>query len=333
MNYPFLQGNKAEIEQMTAVLRDLSKCETGKRLIDEAIEHQTTICFDGAMRAYGSYDEVKNVLRLNPSSSKDRLVATAAHELRHAEQFQKGILLDALLDTPKSYLQNQAVIEADASTTATLACYELAMKGNAKPLETLREKDPHIVNPFQNAAVQGGLENGEAQRAAFKGWFTDYSTRDCYDSLYLKMYEQRLRNASYAEQDKSLLREVPVEQTVAAVCSMSDGKPYLSEKETKEFFSDPDRSTVSYSSFEKTYMYLFRRFRLDYSLEAEGNMKKFGLTMRPSSSYMPRSVVPEPLPLPTSVEARQAAAAEKIAAARASSVAARNKKLILNRER
>lgn len=268
------------------------------------------------MRAYGSYDEVENLLRLNPANSKDRLVGTMAHELRHAEQFQKGIQLDALLDTPKTYLQNQAVIEADASTTATAVCYELALQGNDKPLESLREKDPHIVNPFQNAAAQGGLANGDAHRAAFKGWFTDYSTRDAYDSLYVRMYEQRQRKASSAEQDRSLLREVPVEGMAATVCSLPDGKPYMPEKETKDFFADPDRSTVSYSSFNATYMYLFRRFRLDYKLEAEGNMKKFGLTMRPAFGYMPRPVVPEPLPLPT-VENRQAAAAEKIAAARA----------------
>lgn len=132
--------NETEAERIKALLDELSKSKLGKKLIDDAVDHKTTIAFDGAMRAYGSYDEVKNHLRLNPSHSHDRLVGTIAHELRHSQQFQKGILLDALLDTPKSYIQNQAAIEADASATACAVCYDLALQGNEKPLEACAKK-------------------------------------------------------------------------------------------------------------------------------------------------------------------------------------------------
>ena len=40
--------------------------------------------------------------------------------------------------------------------------------------------------------------------------------------------------------------------------------------------------------------------------------EKLDLVMRPHFNYMPKRVIPEPLPLPT-IENRQAAAAEKIA--------------------
>ena len=81
MDYPFLRTeNETEADRIKALLDELSKSKLGKKLIDDAVDHKTTIAFDGAMRAYGSYDEVKNHLRLNPSHSHDRLVGTIAHE-------------------------------------------------------------------------------------------------------------------------------------------------------------------------------------------------------------------------------------------------------------
>ena len=299
MDYPFLRTeNETEADRIKALLDELSKSKLGKKLIDDAVDHKTTIAFDGAMRAYGSYDEVKNHLRLNPSHSHDRLVGTIAHELRHSQQFQKGILLDALLDTPKSYIQNQAAIEADASATACAVCYDLALQGNEKPLESLREKDPHIVNPFQNAAVKSGAVNAEAYNAAFKGWFTDYCTRDSYDCLYIKMVRQRKSNCTREEENQAFMREVPVNDVVQKVCTCN-GKPYLSEKETQEFFSTDDSKTVSFERFNNIYANCYRPYKLDFSKPQEEQMKeKLDLVMRPHFNYMPRSVVPEPLPLP-----------------------------------
>lgn len=299
MEYPVIQAaDENEESRIKAVMDEMAKSKIGKQLIADAVEHKTTVAFDGAMRAYGSYDEVKNHLRLNPTSSHDRLVGTLSHELRHAQQFQKGILLDALLDTPKSYIQNQAAIEADASATSCAVCYELALQGNEKPLESLREKDPHFVNPFQNAAVQGGFENGEAYKAAFKGWFTDYCTRDSYDCLYIKMVRQRKSNCTREEEDKAFKREVPVNDVVQKVCTCN-GKPYLSEKETREFFGTDDAKTVSFERFNNIYGNCWRTHKMDYTKDQNEEMKnKLDLLMRPHFTFMPRSVVPEPLPLP-----------------------------------
>lgn len=327
VSYPYLVcENEEERCRLEQVLEQLRQSETGKKLIEDALEHKTVIRLDAGMRAYGSYDEVSNNLKINANSDFDRQVGTMAHELRHAQQFQKGILMDAYLDTPKSYIQNQAAIEADASATSAAVCFELALKGNDKPLEALRSKDAHIVNPFQNAAVQGGLSNGEAYKAAFKGWFTNYSVRDCYDSLYVRMVQQRDRNCTREEEEKSFERVVPVNDIVQKVCTCN-GKPYLSEKETNEFFSTPDANTVAFESFNAIYRNGLRKYHFDWSKPVEEIMERqFGLFSRPHSGYMPAKVVPQALPLPT-VEARQAQAAAKIAAGRKEkeSVSAENK--------
>lgn len=315
-SYPYLVcENDEERCRLEQVLDQLRQSETGKKLIEDAVEHKTAIRLDGGMRAYGSYDEVSNNLKINANSDFDRQVGTMAHELRHAQQFLKGIVMDAYLDTPKSYIQNQAAIEADASATSAAVCYELALKGNDKPLEALRSKDAHIVNPFQNAAVLGGLSNGEAYKAAFKGWFTNYSIRDSYDSLYVRMVQQRDRNCTREEEEKRFERVVPVNDIVQKVCTCK-GKPYLSEKETTEFFNSADANTVSFEPFNAIYRNGLRKYHYDWSKPVEETMEKqFGLFSRPHAGYMPAKVVPEALPIPT-IESRQAAAVAKIEAAR-----------------
>lgn len=313
-SYPFLvYESREELGRLEEILGCLRQSKTGRQLIADAEKHQTAIRLDSGMRAYGSYDEVTNNLKINASSDLNRQVGTMAHELRHAQQFQKGILMDAYLDTPKSYIQNQSVIEADASATAAAVCYELALAGNDKPLESLREKDAHIVNPFQNQAVKGGLADGSAYRAAFKGWFTDYSTRDCYDILYIKMVRQRFKNCTREEENKKFEREVPVGGVVQKVC-VCGGKPYLSEKETKEFFNTQDACSVSFERFNNIYGNCCMKFNFDWNKPQEEVMQeRLGLYSRPHSGYMPAKVVPEVLPIPD-IAARQAEAAEKIAA-------------------
>ncbi len=328
-SYPYLvYESQEDLDRLEAALTELRKTKTGSQLIADATEHQTPIRLDKAMRAYGSYDEVTNNLKLNANNDENRMVGTLAHELRHAQQFQKGILMDAYLDTPKTYIQNQAAIEADASATSCAVCYELALQGNDKPLEALRQKDPHFVNPFQNAAVKGGLADGSAYQAAFKGWFTDYMTRDSYDILYIKMARQRRSNCTREEEDKKFERVVPVADVVEKVCTCN-GKPYMSRKETEEFFSTPDASTVSFERFNNIYANCYQKYDLKYS-DMENEMKnKLGLTVRPHSNFMPRAVVPEPLPIPT-VESRQAQAAEKIAAAKQEKAAENKPKIPMN---
>ena len=325
VSYPYLvYENEAERCCLEKLLDQLRQSETGKKLIEDALEHKTKIRLDAGMRAYGSYDEVSNNVKINANSGFDRQVGTMAHELRHAQQFQKGLVMDAYLDTPKSYIQNQAAIEADASATSAAVCFELALKGNDKPLEALRSKDAHIVNPFQNAAVQGGLSNGEAYKAAFKGWFTDYSIRDSYDNLYIRMVQQRDRNCTREEEDKRFERIVPVNDIVQKVCTCN-GKPYLSEKETNEFFSTPDANTVSFEPFNAIYRNGLRKYHYDWSKPVEETMKnQFGLFSRPHAGYMPAKVVPQALSIPT-VEARQVRAAAKIAAAHKETDSDRNR--------
>ena len=315
-SYPFLVcENQEQKQKLEEILFFVASCKTGKKLIDDAIKHNTVISLDPAIRAYGSYDEVKNILKINEKSGLHQQIATMAHELRHAQQFQNGILMDAYLDHPKCYIQNQAVIEADASACATAVCFQLAVKGYQEPLEALRQKDPHIVNPFQNQVALNKKIDEKAYAAAFKGWFSDYSTRDAYDSLYIKMVRQRFKNASREDEEKKFERVVSVNDIVKSVCSC-DGKTYLSEKQTADFFSTQDACSVSFERFNAIYANCCSKFNFDWTKPQDEVMKeKLGLVPRPHSGYMPAKVVPEPMPIPF-IDLKQAEAADKIAAAK-----------------
>ena len=89
----------------------------------------------------------------------------------------------------------------------------------------------------------------------------------------------------------------------------------MSEKETSEFFSTSDANTVSFEPFNATYRNGLRKYHYDWNKPIEEIMEKqFGLFSRPHAGYMPAKVIPQALPIST-VEARQARAAAKIASA------------------
>lgn len=309
-----------ELELLESVLAEIRKTKLGKQLIADAEAYGTTIEITSGMRAYGSFDEFTKQIRLNANGDKDSLVGTLAHEMRHSQQFQKGLRFHALYDTPTSYIQNQTVIEADASVAATELCYDLATQGNSAPLEALRKKYAHIVNPFQNEAIKGNLANGGAHKAAFYAWYTDYFMRDAYETNYCKMYTQLYRNSSREESDQKMTRTVPVRETIDLVCQYN-GKPYLG-KEADDFFASEDMHTVSYERFNMIYGRIWMDPDVDYKEGPDAAMmKKFGLKQRPHFSYMPSKKAPELLgPVPT-IESRQAQAARKIAEAKTAKAA------------
>ena len=273
-SYPYLvYESQEDLDRLEAALTELRKTKTGAKLIADATEHKTPIRLDRAMRAYGSYDEVTNDLKINANNDENRMVGTLAHELRHAQQFQKGILLDAYLDTPKTYIQNQAAIEADASATSCAVCYELALQGNDKPLEALRQKDPHIVNPFQNAAVKGGLADGSAYQAGFKGWFTDYCTRDSYDILYIKMARQRRSNCTREEEAKKFERVVPVADVVEKVCTCN---AVHEPQGNRRVFLDPRREHGVVRTVQQHLCQLLSEIRSEIQRHGKRNEKQAG---------------------------------------------------------
>lgn len=270
VDYPHIEPSSRErVSQLLAVL---GMTKQGKELIADAKEFGVKIMTDN-IRAHGSFDDETNVVKLNCGGTFDRQLATLAHELRHAQQFKNGVQMNALKDRPEDYLHSQWLIEADANVSACVATWELKQMGIEGPYNALMKDDKHILEPFTKSAEQGGLETGDAQRAAFEGWFTDTGIRGCYDANYIRNFEYRKRNATKEERAEQFTRAVPVEDQVKKVCNVQ-GKSYMSGEQAKEFFARPDINNVS----DNTYWAIYRNLRdvrqFEFLAQAKDVMEK-----------------------------------------------------------
>ncbi|MCQ2914901.1 MAG: hypothetical protein MJ247_06885 [Alphaproteobacteria bacterium] len=270
VDYPYVEpSSKERVSQLLAVL---GMTKQGKELINDAKEFGVKIMTDN-IRAHGSFDDETNVVKLNCTGSFDRQLATLSHELRHAQQFKNGVQMNALKDRPEDYLHSQWLIEADANVSACIATWELKQMGINGPYDSLMKDDKHILEPFTKEAEKGGIETGDAQRAAFEGWFKDTGIRGCYDANYLRNFEYRKRNATKEEREEQFTRAVPIEDQVKKVCNVQ-GKSYMSGEQAKEFFSRPDINNVS----DNTYWAIYRNLRdvrhFEFLAQAKDVMEK-----------------------------------------------------------
>lgn len=300
-SYPYAAENDSRLKELIDVLYTT---KLGKELLDDAEKYGTKITTAVLNGAHGAYDDEANVVMLGSNGSFDRQITTLAHELRHAQQFKNGVQLNALTDVPKDYLHSQWTIEADANVASCLVAWDLKQQGNPGPMQAFAQENGHITKPFEAAAEKGGIENNLAQKEAFRAWFTDMGIRDAYESNYLRNFERRKRNASSAERDAALQRSVPITENVAKVCR-TDGKPYLTEKEAKDFFDRPEMSSVKHETFWAIYRNLRDVKHFDLLSDAKEIMKKEGnFSIRESAYYE----ISRP-----SLKQRQTQAAAKIA--------------------
>lgn len=299
--YPYLKDGA---EKLNALINVLKTTKLGAELLADAEKNHITITMNPNMGgSHGSYSSEGDIVCIKECDHPDRQVITLAHELRHAQQFKNGVLLDAFVDQPKNYLHSQGVIEADANVASCLVAWDLNKQGNTNPMKLFAEEDKHVFAPFYEKAVEGGIETGEAQKAAFKGWFTDEYIRSAYEKNYLRNFRCTKERLSMAEQKKAFSRTVSVEDNAEKVCLL-DGKPYMSRQEITEFFSQPAQNEVGH----ETYWAIFRNLRdykgYPFNVEADALMKKeTNFSIRESCYYDAK--IP-------SVEERQQQAAKKI---------------------
>lgn len=301
-SYPYVVGNDTRLHEL---INMLGTTKLGAELLKDAEKAGIQIQTDVLRGSHGCYCSEQNAVRLNAGDSFDRQVVTLAHELRHAQQYKRGLQLDAFLDQPKDYLHSQWMIEADANVVSCLVAWDLNQQGNGKPMQAYAEENGHIFTPFAAEAEKGGIQSGSAQRAAFYGWFTDMYIRSAYEKNYLRNFEFKNRRATSQERKNALQRPVSLTDNIAKVC-LVDNKQYLSAQEASAFFAKPEMNSVQH----ETYWAIFRHLRdvkgYDFLAKPEDVMKKEGnLTIRESYCYD----IQRP-----SLEQRQTQAAAKIAA-------------------
>ena len=151
--YPFLDDTSPALCEAVKILQ---KSKTGRELLDCAAAYGTKINTECLNASFGSFNDETKQIFIAAGSNKNRMVITLAHELRHSQQFQNGVLLSAYADRPKDYLQSQGVIEADANVMACQVGWELQQQGINEPMEEFKKEDRDVVSAFLNAAEKGG---------------------------------------------------------------------------------------------------------------------------------------------------------------------------------
>ncbi len=279
--YPHLLDKSERLRDAILTLR---KSETGRQLLDDAAAYGTTIELAPLSTSHGSFSSDERKVLINAASSPARMVVTLAHELRHSQQYQKGVLMNSFLDTPKSYIQSQGVIEADANVAAAQASWELKEAGITEPLETFKSESGSLIGAFVKEAEKGGTEDGRAHNAAFYAWFDDMYILEAYEKNYLKNYTQRKTRASREECKSALQREVPVMENIDRVCRIQ-GKPYLGP-EAEEFFNRPERTCVTHETYWAIYRNIRDAKNLGFMADPKEVMKQEGnFTERPGSDF------------------------------------------------
>ena len=87
-----LKGSKNERKRLTALINTIvQNSPTGKRLLQDAAGNGYSLDFLVQSNSFGSCDRERKRVHLNPTFDDNKLIATLAHETRHAQQHQRGV--------------------------------------------------------------------------------------------------------------------------------------------------------------------------------------------------------------------------------------------------
>ncbi len=182
-------------DKLDKALKILEKSDTGAALLKLAEAHKIRFVADTHTNVYGYYmaDDDPKTVGVGTRQAISHMVATLAHELRHAWQDVRGQW--SIYDlSPRDALLLERFLEADAEAVCIQVCQELCAT-NAAPFEQhLNSSYGDLSNAFLQAIEIDPIsaENGEALRAAFDSWFAAQGRRFSYDEEIVGLVEDSM---------------------------------------------------------------------------------------------------------------------------------------------
>jgi hypothetical protein len=229
-------GTKSQKDRIVKIAKQVALFPMGRKTLKDAAKTGLVIVPADGMGGYGSYCENKNLLCLNFKMNDEKLLATLAHESRHAAQFDTSFELNESKLSPKSYLMGLCVIEADASSRAAMVAFEMKQKGMPTAWNNFKETYPHLAKTLQENSSEADIKSGKAQTEVFKAWYDNFDNRRIYEKNYVSRINQT-PNASF---DK----EFTPEELVKTICQNEDGKSYFKDNPKileKAYFSSVEK--------------------------------------------------------------------------------------------
>ena len=160
----------------------LSRSKTGKAMLDEALARGIEIKTDGTIQPLGYYSPSEKIIVVNPKRTDGEIIATLAHELRHAWQDNRGFFPSPAM-SPRDLVLMLHAMEADAETGGVKVSHELKQAGYPDAL------NGHLGTGYGDISAKyvemveknpASADDGTATRAAYDQWFEKSWRRNGY---------------------------------------------------------------------------------------------------------------------------------------------------------
>ena len=159
----------------------------GRAVLEDAAKDGYVLVMENQRDSCGFCDKEAKVIALNPVLSDELLIATLAHESRHAQQFSRGAEDQFGVFNLKSELMYTRAMEADAETAAAATCHEIRVNsGNDGPWKEFAADSVEIASGFMSAASNPNSRMTDKMlQGAFNGWYQDIPMMTMYEEGYI----------------------------------------------------------------------------------------------------------------------------------------------------
>ena len=220
----------------------------GRAVLEDAAKDGYTLIMENQTDSCGFCDKTGKVIALNPALSDSLLIATLAHEGRHAQQFSRGAEEEFGVFNLKGEVMYTRAMEADAETAAAATCHEIRLNsGNVGPWNDFAEDSVEIANAFINAASSKNAPvDDKMLQGAFNGWYKDIPMMEAYEEGYIVDVMQNAMRGRKGAMPK-YNREVKSEDIVNLFCSNANGECYWADN--PQILNEREKLSISADTY------------------------------------------------------------------------------------
>lgn len=202
----------------------------GKAVLQDAADAGYTLAFEDQKDSLGFCDPETKMLVLNPKMNDNTLVATLAHEARHAQQFVHGAEGNFGAFNLKCDVMYNRALEADAETAAAATCHQIKVFGNnPEPWNKFEEDAPVMAGNFEEAMPDAKASvSDKVLQETFNGWYQDEIVVEGYEEGYIQdVMNDAMKDKS--ERDYPYSGTISSKEIVNQICLNAEGKCYWAD--------------------------------------------------------------------------------------------------------
>ncbi len=223
-------SNNAERRLISLVNTIAESSPFGKAVLQDAADAGYTLAFENQKDSLGFCDPETKMLVLNPKMNDNTLVATLAHEARHAQQFIHGAEGNFGTYNLKCDVMYNRALEADAETAAAVTCHQIKVFGNnAKPWNKFKEDAPVMAENFLDAMPDAKAPiSDKILQKTFNGWYQDEVVVEGYEEGYIQdVMNDAMKDR--AEADLPYKGTISSKEIVNQICLNANGECYWAD--------------------------------------------------------------------------------------------------------